>query len=703
MLQRSSFIFLWIILLGAFWASSAFQLSDPIQLSNSTSKADPVSIETPTVVQLKNEKIPLRARKDQDTIDLAVNNSAGKENKRVQPISLNSANLNQDHCVSINGDENGSSKIVGIEGGITPKGLFLNQATGELCGTPTEIGIFKFNLVTADSNGVLKSSVHKLVVADGSQSDSNEPLQILTKQLAVAQIGAEYVFKLENRGGRTPLQWSITGLPEGLESDASSGIIAGRAAEDGEFSIEVNVKDKQGQSDSIELPLTVRVTPIFITTGALDEGVVKEPYQNRLGAQGGVPPYRWTIVAGALPAGMQLNPTTGVIDGVPSAEFDGVLRIRAIDQAKKSDDVELPLKIRSSSLAITTQAVGDGFQNTPYAFNMAAQGGTPPYSWKLESGQIPGALVLDSRGVLSGLPQISGQFVITLTVEDQKGQIASRRLNLRIQEKALTEEASEQTPVDEKSPAEQTTQVDPVSIEKPTATEPTPYADRVVAFNPIDKNCYNCNRVSEVLLGPPSGGGEGKGSTDVVSLGARVNSDNGVSAPYGGSITLEFTDNVVKNGPGVDFTIFENAFRLPGTDNYFVEPAVVEVSADGVHFFRFPFDFVPHYKEDGSLNLYNPLCYFKGFAGVHPVYSNAGSPSPLNPVLSGGDSFDLSDIPGANFSSIRFIRITSTGDGWLMDSQGDLVRHANSAPTWAASGKGNSGFDLDSVVAINFE
>ena len=208
-----------------------------------------------------------------------------------------------------------------------------------------------------------------------------------------------------------------------------------------------------------------------------------------------------------------------------------------------------------------------------------------------------------------------------------------------------------------------------------------------------------------VVLGPPQGGGEYLGSSDVVSLGARVNSDGGKTPSYGGTVTVEFTDNFVVNGPGPDFTIFENAFRLSGTDLYFVEPAVVEVSADGTHFYQFPVDFVAHYNSDATLNLFNPFCYARGFAGVKPVYSNSrisSSPLPTNRVLSGGDQFDLSDLPGTPLPWIRFIRITSTGDMWLRDKDGELIPHSNSAPTFAASGNGNSGFDFDAIAAINY-
>lgn len=59
--------------------------------------------------------------------------------------------------------------------------------------------------------------------------------------------------------------------------------------------------------------------------------------------------------------------------------------------------------------------------------------------------------------------------------------------------------------------------------------------------------------------------------------------ENGVvSLGDGGVITCTF-QNLIHNLPGPDFVVFENGF-----DNYFLELALVEVSSDGTHFFRFP-------------------------------------------------------------------------------------------------------------------
>jgi len=670
-----------------------------------------------------------------------------------------------------------------LASGFYPKGLLL-QPGASLCGTPSEAGIFRFSLSFHYGLDTPQERSFRLVITGENEvTDDDIELQLVTSQLPVAQLGAEFSFQLEAEGGVPPYQWLVSGLPAGLEFDAASGLIAGAPEENGEFPLSVTVIDAEGASASLPYSLLVRTTPVFITTSALAEGAVAQVYQERLSAQGGAPPYTWSL-ASALPDGITFVPASGVFEGTPEREFEGVIRVTVRDRDNASDMTDLPLTIGSNAVRITTKVLADAFEGRNYSFNLSAEGGAPPYQWSAAG--IPAGLFIDGNGNVSGTPAAPGDFSISLAVEDNVKQHSNRTVRIRIQPQAeltgggsgsSSSESTENPPLPGvtdlnaipsdgkvalvwKNPvhpgflrvvvtrsddpsriiyagngttalddglqngttfeysvtAEYSSDEQGASPEKSSASatpaplsltgKPDPFADRVAAFSPLDDRCFGCSQMPDIAAGGPHGGGEFQGSTEsVVSIGAKVNSDAGKSGPYGGSITLEFTDNIVIDGPGVDFTVFENAFRLAGTDDYFVEPAIVEVSADGENYYRYPVDFVPHFKADGSLNLYNPFCYAQGFAGVQPVYSNVTkptSPAPTNSVRSGGDQFDLGDLPGKPLSWIRFVRLTSTGDSWMVDQQGDLIRHSNRSPAFEASGKGNSGFDFDAVTAVNY-
>ncbi len=71
-------------------------------------------------------------------------------------------------------------------------------------------------------------------------------------------------------------------------------------------------------------------------------------------------------------------------------------------------------------LTITSGAVPGGTTQSAYLASLIASGGTPPYAWKIQSGQLPPGLSFDSHtGTISGTPQKSGNWTIMFAVADQ--------------------------------------------------------------------------------------------------------------------------------------------------------------------------------------------------------------------------------------------------------------------------------------------
>jgi hypothetical protein len=188
-----------------------------------------------------------------------------------------------------------------------------------------------------------------------------------------------------------------------------------------------------------------------------------------------------------------------------------------------------------------------------------------------------------------------------------------------------------------------------------------PFADAVAAYTPGINGGFGDDELPDILLGAPRGAGEVQGSFDVLALGK------------GGSVTLRFELPVICDGPGVDFTVFENAFHSGSPSGpLFTEYAYVAVSQDGEHFVELPYD-----ADTGA-----------GLAGQTPVLSDPDNGiSPLDPAVSGGDAFDLA---GTGLAWAAYVRITDVG-GTIRDF-GDLPQFSI-AP--------NAGFDLDAVAALH--
>lgn len=680
-----------------------------------------------------------------------------------------------------------------LEDGELPEGIRLAPASGSIFGLPRAAGDFEFTVTVEDEEDGFALGDLALRVEEGG-------IEIVTSALPPAVKGESYLLALRARGGVVPYQWQLVNgrLPEGLEFDGDRGIISGvpERWETAEFSLRVT--DRRGAWDVREFELAMGVIEsggLRIVTGTLPVAVLGEIYQTRLEADGGEPPYLWTVSAGELPSSLFLDAETGELSGL--GEMAGKSRFTAMvsDARGRTARQELDLVVDHQVVYIITGSLPAAAAGEEYQFLLEATGGDPPYFFSLESGQLPHGLSLaGATGLIEGivadiyLRQGDQEFSFQVRVADQGGRVDIAEFSLTVTDPlgpllaAVDDRAPSPRPRPSATPAGLEDEVsnligavsdakvglawtnpvgedfsevrvvrktdgyprDPedgaviyagrggnlvdaglenrreyfyavvpysregypgridvanrISLTPRAVTlagDNDPYADEVVVFRPLTATGQNPN----LALGPPTGWGMNDGSNQVVSLHARAAGDG--NAPYGGTIVLKFNDNMVVNGSGVDFTVFENAFYPNGADGgRWTEPAIVAVSQDGEYWGEFPFNYRPSYLPDGEVNFYNHYDYRYGFAGINPVFSRNGYPDPTNPAVSGGDSFDLDDLPGRPFAWIQYVRITSAGDRWLRGDNGSLVRHIGYRGS--LSGTASSGFDLDAVSAVNY-
>ena len=170
----------------------------------------------------------------------------------------------------------------------------------------------------------------------------------------------------------------------------------------------------------------------------------------------------------------------------------------------------------------------------------------------------------------------------------------------------------------------------------------------------------------------------------VVSYALGEADGNVVSLGDGGEATYFFASGI-PNGDGPDVAIFENAMDMGG-GQFFAELAFVEVSVDGIAFYRFPCQSLT--QTNGQVNGFGGIMAYdvQGFAGIHPAQI--------------GTLFDLEEIDALNpldtVYYVRCIDVIGSLDPTLgsYDSQGNLIN--DPYPTPYAS----SGFDLDAVAYV---
>jgi hypothetical protein len=91
--------------------------------------------------------------------------------------------------------------------------------------------------------------------------------------------------------------------------------------------------------------------PVSITSLSMSEGVTGQYYSAGLTATGGTPPYRWSLIGGALPPGLNFT-SLGTIEGFPTSTGSYSFAVQVIDSGN-------PLRTDSRWLSISVRA-GDG-------------------------------------------------------------------------------------------------------------------------------------------------------------------------------------------------------------------------------------------------------------------------------------------------------------------------------------------------------
>jgi hypothetical protein len=159
--------------------------------------------------------------------------------------------------------------------------------------------------------------------------------------------------------------------------------------------------------------------PLTVTTTFLPNGQVGVAYSATLTATGGTAPYTWETIE-PLPDGLSI--VGSAITGTPTTEGNFTPRVRVTDSAAASaDSGTLPVTIVAAGtvLTITTNTIPNGQVNQVYSAQLAAVGGTAPYTWSVQSGSLPTGLSLNaSTGAITGTPTTAGTSNLIFRVTD---------------------------------------------------------------------------------------------------------------------------------------------------------------------------------------------------------------------------------------------------------------------------------------------
>ena len=182
----------------------------------------------------------------------------------------------------------------------------------------------------------------------------------------------------------------------------------------------------QAMSQSTAMSVTQQYTmfvsqTLQITTTSLPNAAANQAYSAQLTAAGGTGQFAWSVLSGALPPGILLNTSTGLLSGpAPNTTAAFTFTIQLTDQVTQSTTAQqLTINVVGGLTIITPAQLPNATFNQQYSFQLQGLGASNPL-WAVQQGsQLPPQFNLSSGGLLTGFGLNTGTFTFNIQLTDQ--------------------------------------------------------------------------------------------------------------------------------------------------------------------------------------------------------------------------------------------------------------------------------------------
>ncbi|WP_316842211.1 putative Ig domain-containing protein [Pedobacter gandavensis] len=261
--------------------------------------------------------------------------------------------------------------------GLAP-GHDFNISTREVTGIPTTAGPYSVLVTVTDSEGKTATNTYPLTIGPA--------LVLPAATLADGNVGVAYTPQTipSATGGTSPYTYSAANLPLDLIFDPITRVISGTPAQSGLYSILVTATDQVGTTATNTYSLRV-IGALSLPSAALADGTVGTVYPTVTlpSVTGGTGPYTYT--AANVPLGLNFDPATNTLSGIPGIGGTFTFQVTAKDAANNTTTTDFVIKVKVGQPAVASTSICAGTTATLTVSNVLPN---VTYNWYGATGSI---------------------------------------------------------------------------------------------------------------------------------------------------------------------------------------------------------------------------------------------------------------------------------------------------------------------------
>lgn len=249
--------------------------------------------------------------------------------------------------------------------------------------------------------------------------------------------GTATTINFASSGGTAPYSYALAAgsLPVGVSFN-SAGVLSGTPTVPGNYNIAVRAADSStgaGAPFALQQNYTIVVaTPaIAIDPPSLPNGSAGVAYNAQLSSSGGIAPYSYTLLSGALPTGVSFT-SAGTLSGIPRSDGNFSITLGATDSNGQTASRVYTFTITPATVVLAPAPLAGGAVGTAYSQSLSSSGGIAPYTYAIVSGALPPGIAFSSAGVFSGTPVTAGSYTVVVRSTDDAGYNATQSYTIVI-------------------------------------------------------------------------------------------------------------------------------------------------------------------------------------------------------------------------------------------------------------------------------